>query len=81
MQTSCCRLAASLERGSEHPLAAAICGRTPGEATRADPRRNFESLTGTGFIGMVDGNDVVAWQRGAASGVNIDLPALAEAER
>ena len=49
------RIAASLERGSEHPLAAAILsaarerGIAPGEV------REFESLTGKGVRGRVDG--------------------------
>ncbi|MBI4169780.1 MAG: copper-translocating P-type ATPase [Acidobacteria bacterium] len=52
------RFAASLERGSEHPLAAAIVagaedrGVTPGRA------EEFSSLTGKGVVGAVDGRRV-----------------------
>jgi Cu+-exporting ATPase len=52
------RLAASLERGSEHPLAAAILaaardrGATPGDAV------GFQSITGQGVTAVVDGRAV-----------------------
>ena len=49
------RLAASLERGSEHPLAAAIVSGAEErgiELARAD---SFEALTGKGVKGVVDG--------------------------
>jgi Cu+-exporting ATPase len=57
------RLAASLERGSEHPLAAAIVrgaeerGLTPGTA------ESFTSITGKGVRGRVDGRDVALGNR------------------
>ncbi len=55
------RLAASLERGSEHPLAAAIVARRRGARTRARRQRaDFDSVTGKGVTGTVDGQ-----QRGA----------------
>jgi len=52
------RLAASLERGSEHPLAAAIvagAGEHGVDLVNAD---GFESLTGKGVTGRVDGRPV-----------------------
>jgi Cu+-exporting ATPase len=52
------RLAASLERGSEHPLAAAIvegAGRRDVELSSVE---GFESITGKGVRGRVDGHDV-----------------------
>ena len=52
------RLAASLERGSEHPLAAAIvAGATQRGLQLAEPS-SFESRTGRGVIGSVDGRRV-----------------------
>jgi P-type Cu+ transporter len=53
------RLAAALERGSEHPLAAAIVA---GAAERGIPLAKaeaFESITGKGVLGRVDGKVVV----------------------
>ena len=52
------RLAASLERASEHPFAAAI---TAGATARGVPlaeAQNFRSLTGRGVIGKVEGREV-----------------------
>jgi Cu+-exporting ATPase len=52
------RLAASLERGSEHPLAAAIVkGAQDREIELADAQ-DFEYLTGKGVTGKVDGRQV-----------------------
>jgi len=56
-------LAAGLERGSEHPLAAAIV-RAAGERSIAisSPER-FESVTGRGVVGRVSGRDVLLGNR------------------
>ena len=49
-------LAASLERGSEHPLAAAIVAGRRRSAGVAPPSvTDFQSLTGRGVTGTVDG--------------------------
>ena len=59
------RLAASLERGSEHPLAAAIVDGARGARRRARCQsQSFESLTGKGVTGRVDGTRGGAGQRG-----------------
>ena len=52
------RLAASLERGSEHPLAAAIVAAAETEALSLSAAENFSSLTGRGVVGKVDGHSV-----------------------
>jgi len=49
------RLAASLERGSEHPLAAAIVGGAEEKGIALVKSEEFESLTGRGVRGRVDG--------------------------
>ncbi len=49
------RLAASLERGSEHPLAAAIVSGAEERGIALAPADGFESLTGRGVRGRVDG--------------------------
>ena len=51
-------LAASLERGSEHPLAAAIIAGAKAKAIALSSAETFESLTGRGVRGRVDGHDV-----------------------
>jgi Cu+-exporting ATPase len=51
-------LAASLERGSEHPLAAAIVGGAESRDVKPGSAHQFQSLTGRGVRGQVDGTDV-----------------------
>ena len=52
------RLAASLERHSEHPLASAIVGEAEKRDLRLDDALDFESLTGSGVKGAVGGVNV-----------------------
>jgi Cu+-exporting ATPase len=49
------RLAASLERGSEHPLAAAIVAGAEERGAALTAAEDFESLTGRGVKGRVEG--------------------------
>lgn len=49
------RLAASLERGSEHPLAAAIVAGAEERGIELTEAKSFESITGQGVRGEVDG--------------------------
>jgi len=56
------RLAASLERGSEHPLASAIVqgAETLGIQSRSLPAASeFQSVTGRGVIGSIEGRRVI----------------------
>ena len=53
------RLAAALERASEHPLAAAIVGGAEARRLRLPAVSAFESLTGQGVRGLVDRHPVV----------------------
>ena len=55
-------LAASLERGSEHPLAAAIVSGAEREEKLANARE-FRSITGRGVVGSVDGKRVALGNR------------------
>ncbi|MGE5198452.1 MAG: copper-translocating P-type ATPase, partial [Rhodospirillaceae bacterium] len=50
--------AASLERGSEHPLAAAIVAGAEARQLQLIDADQFESRTGRGVVGRVDGQDV-----------------------
>ncbi|HET9460208.1 MAG TPA: heavy metal translocating P-type ATPase [Sphingomicrobium sp.] len=52
------RLAASLERGSEHPLAAAIVEGAQERGGDLPESRDFQSHTGKGVTGTVDGRTV-----------------------
>lgn len=49
------RWGASLEQGSEHPLAAAIVAGARARGITPVPARDFQALPGKGVIGMVDG--------------------------
>jgi len=49
------RLAASLDQGSEHPLAAAIVAEARRRGLTLSPPEDFESATGIGVRGRVDG--------------------------
>jgi Cu+-exporting ATPase len=52
------RLAASLERGSEHPLAAAIVQAAESKGLQLSEVHDFQSFTGQGIIGKVDGHTI-----------------------
>jgi Cu+-exporting ATPase len=52
-------LAAGLERGSEHPLAAAIVKGAEARGLHLSEARDFQSITGKGVMGMVEGRAVV----------------------
>ena len=51
-------LAARLERGSEHPLAAAIVAEAERRGLSLPPVRDFRSVTGKGVLATVDGRTV-----------------------
>jgi Cu+-exporting ATPase len=51
-------LAASLERGSEHPLADAVVKGAQERGMQLAPTSEFKSITGRGVVGRVDGHDV-----------------------
>ncbi|MBI3441109.1 MAG: copper-translocating P-type ATPase [Proteobacteria bacterium] len=53
------RLAASLERGSEHPLAAAIVRGAADRKITLAGVKDFQSMTGKGVTGMVDNKKVI----------------------
>jgi P-type Cu+ transporter len=57
------RLAASLERGSEHPLAAAIVAGAEKRELSLTDAREFRSITGKGVVGSVDGKWVALGNR------------------
>jgi Cu+-exporting ATPase len=75
------RLAASLERGSEHPLAAAIVAAAQEQGVNLSQAENFRSITGEGVIGTVDGQIIALGNHHLFDELVIDLSALlAQAE-
>jgi Cu+-exporting ATPase len=72
------KLAASLERGSEHPLAAAMM-RAAGDRNLALAKvDDFESVSGKGVTGTIDGRKVALGNRAMMQAVGIDISALEE---
>jgi Cu+-exporting ATPase len=72
------QLAASLERGSEHPLAAAIVSGAPENNVELLEVQGFESITGKGVRGRVDGHVVALGNRKLLDGLGIDCGGMAE---
>jgi Cu+-exporting ATPase len=76
------RLAAALERGSEHPLAAAIVEGAEERGLELPPSANFKSLTGKGVTGSVEGRKVALGSKLLLVELGVDSSALeAEADR
>src|SRR5215831_9029464 len=72
------RLAAGLERGSEHPLAAAFVAAANERGLKLQPVSDFRSVTGKGVIGRVDGLEVTLGNQGLLDESGVDLGAWAE---
>ena len=72
------RAAASLERGSEHPLAAAIVGGAQERGVALIEATGFASVTGKGVRGSVDGKEVALGNRAMMDEVSVDATAMAE---
>jgi len=70
------RLAASLERGSEHPLAAAIVTGAQAQGLRLVEARDFRSVTGKGVIGTVEGRAVLLGNAALLGDHGVDAGAL-----
>jgi Cu+-exporting ATPase len=73
-------LAASVERGSEHPLAAAIVAGAAERDLGRRPVEGFEAEAGRGVHGRVDGREVLVGTAAYLAGVGVDtrdLPAAA----
>jgi len=72
------QLGASLERASEHPLAAAIVGGAEDRKLQLHAVADFQSVTGKGVSGKVDGKAVSIGNRKLLESLNIDPGALDE---
>jgi P-type Cu+ transporter len=72
------RLAGSLERGSEHPLAAAIVAGAAERGLELTKTESFESVTGKGVKGRIDGRSVSLGNRALLEELGIDPGPLAE---
>jgi Cu+-exporting ATPase len=70
-QSELLRLAASLERASEHPLAGAIVGGAEARKLTLSSPSDFASLTGKGVVGTIDGHRVAVGNRALLDEMNV----------
>ncbi len=78
------RLAASLERGSEHPLAEAIVLGAEDRGVKLVSAKDFEAVTGKGVKGVIDGKPVALGNAKFLADLKVktgDLTAAADARR
>jgi Cu+-exporting ATPase len=76
------RLAASVEKASEHPLGAAIVRAASERGLATAPVEDFESPSGKGVVGVVEGRRVVLGNEGFLTTQSVDVATLAaDAER
>jgi Cu+-exporting ATPase len=72
------RFAASIERGSEHPLAAAIVAGAEERNIALSEAQEFSSITGKGVVGNIDGQQVVLGNSNLLEQMNIEANSLKE---
>jgi Cu+-exporting ATPase len=72
------RLASSLERGSEHPLASAIVNGAEQRGIRTVTVEEFQSLTGRGVTGKVEGHSVALGTALLMDELGVQFGSLAE---
>jgi Cu+-exporting ATPase len=72
------RLAASLERSSEHPLAEAIVSGAEARGAELTAAADFASTTGKGVCGVVDGREVALGNRKLLADLGVDPGDLAD---
>jgi len=73
------RLAASLERGSEHPLAEAIVAGANERGIAIGKADDFEAVTGKGVKGVVDGRPVALGNAKLIADIGLEVGELAAA--
>jgi Cu+-exporting ATPase len=75
-ETELLQLAASLERASEHPLAAAIVSGASADSLELEPATDFSSITGKGVSGAINGRRVAIGNRQLLTDLHINTDAL-----
>ncbi len=77
-ETQVLRLAATLERGSEHPLAAAIVQGAEARGVEIERYTDFESVTGKGVQGRIGQQAVALGNRALMDALGVNVQILAE---
>ncbi|MEK6193861.1 MAG: copper-translocating P-type ATPase, partial [Deltaproteobacteria bacterium] len=77
-ETELLKLAATLEKGSEHPLAAAIVGGAGAREVKMSTITDFDSITGKGVSGTVEGKRVLLGNRKLLEDFAIDPGGMAD---
>lgn len=75
-ETILLHLAASLERGSEHPLASAIVRGATDKKLELTQAQDFQSITGKGVTGVVDGRKVALGNKALLQSLNVSFDQL-----
>ena len=75
------RLAASLERASEHPLAAAIVNAAASQRSTFEEVRGFRTIPGKGIVGAIDGRAVAFGNLKLLEGLAVDPETCATRRR
>jgi len=70
------RWVGSLERGSEHPLAAAIVRGAETRGVELTNHDDFQSITGKGVLGTVDGHTIALGNRALVEQLGVDVTGL-----
>jgi len=76
------RLAAALERGSEHPLAGAVIRAAEERKIKLPSVESLEAVSGRGVVGMVNGHEVVVGNLGLMrnKGIAVDADGARETQ-
>ena len=77
-ETDLLRWAASLEKASEHPLAAAVLAAARARGLELSAVAGFQAVAGKGITGTVDGHNVVVANSGFLTDLAIDHGALSD---
>jgi len=75
-ETDLVRLAAAVERGSEHPLGAAIVAAAAARGIAVEPAAAFQSITGKGVSGRVALRRVAVGNRALMTDLGVDVVPL-----
>jgi P-type Cu+ transporter len=74
--TEVLRLAASLDQGSEHPLAAAIVAAARAQGLALDKPEQFDSVSGIGVQGLVEGKTLALGNTALMESLQVDVVGL-----